>query len=181
LSLPLDKYTYYLRCLFDIVASRRDRWERLCENVGQPEVPEGFVLYRGVNSREMVRATVRAWEVAPDEMMRIPQSGLSSWSLLEGDDARNGARHHFLKHSDSVLLKVRVPLERTFLDVLVDDGFFAHKLAREAEVIVGDGDVNLQIQGIPREFRVRLGSQEYGIERLEEAKEAMKEPGSRLF
>lgn len=95
--------------------------------------------------------------------MLSPHRGLSSWSLLEGDE-HWGARSHYISGEIAALLVAEVSLDNTFVDVLVDDGYFAHHDVREAEVIVGTGDPRVPITLLPSECKVRVGGQEFGIE-----------------
>lgn len=147
------------RCALEILYTRPKRWRDLALFAGLAACPSGFMVYRASNEAHATVAVLEAWA---SELVhaRIPHAGLSSWSLLEGD-ARSGALTHLEPQRNGVLLAAQVPVENTFMDVLVDDGFFARYGIRECEVIVGIGDPSLEVLGYVHRCRVRLEGVNY--------------------
>ena len=159
------------RTIMHIVQSRPKRWERLCEAVGLAETPRGFVSYRGSRDGKHAVLVVRQW-LAGRKTLAVPHKGLSSWSFLEGD-RDSGARTYFLDCSIGTLFVAEVPMDDTFLDVFVDDAYFARHGLREAELVIGTGDPRLEIRADLSRCRVQVDGQEFGLDGAEFAKDAL--------
>lgn len=159
------------RCVVEIVGTRSARWEFLSDYLGL-DLPRSFVAYRGTKDPDVAITIVNAWESGM-ETFKVPHVGLSSWSFLEGD-SNSGARHHLKGGQPGSLLVAEVSLEETFLDVFVDDAYFAHHGLREAEIIVGNGSPDMEISAMSNRCRILVNRQEYGPETAMEAREALK-------
>ena len=157
--------------IFEIYLGRAERWRQLAAHCGVP-APSAFRLYRAQPGPEVARAVVDAWSRGLTEF-RLDHRGLSAWSLLEGH-AATGARTHLATNARGALAPATVPLEDTFLDVLVDDGYFARRGIEEAEVVVGIGDPALDIVCDALAARVKVAGVEYGPERASEAGAALR-------
>jgi hypothetical protein len=148
----------------------------LCEDVGLREEPTSFMLYRGSRHAAHASLVVRGW-LEGYEALEVPHKGLSSWSFLEGDK-NSGARTYFLDRKVGTLFVADVPMDDTFLDVFVDDAYFARHGLREAEIIVGTGDPNLLIQAGLTSCRVQVNGQEFGPKKADLARSALLSHGS---
>lgn len=149
----------FKRCALEVLYTRPERWLQLATMVGLVGAPEWFTVYRATDWSGALAAVLSAWEFELDAV-RVPHVGLSSWSLLEGDK-RSGAMTHLEKHRNGVVIVVDVPIEDTFADVLVDDGYFARYGMRECEIIVGTGNPTLEILGYPKRCLVRVEGVDY--------------------
>jgi hypothetical protein len=159
------------RAIWQIVQSRSVRWKMLCEYVGLDEEPDSFMLYRGSRNSAHAILVVKAW-LAGKKLLAVPHKGLSSWSFIEGDK-KSGARTYFLDRSVGTLFIAEVPMDDTFIDVFVDDAYFAHHGLHEAEIIVGTGDPRLGISAELARCRVQVGGQEFGVEQAELSRDAL--------
>lgn len=162
---------FELRAGWHIVQSRLERWEMLREDLGLNEVPDSFMLYRGSRDSAHAVLVVKAW-LAGQTTLAVPHKGLSSWSFLEGDQ-RSGARTYFLDRSVGALFVAKVPIDDTFIDVFVDDAYFATHGLREAEIIVGTGDPRLEISAELARCRIQVGGQEFCMEQAKLARDAL--------
>lgn len=157
----------FKRCALEILYTRPERWRQLARYFGLAGVPEGFTVFRATDWSDAVTAVLRVWEAELD-LARVPHAGLSSWSLLEGDE-RSGAVTHLHQHPNGVIVVADVPIEDTFMDVLVDDGYFARHGIRECEIIVGTGDQDLEVLGYPKRCVVRIEGVDYRYSERDDA------------
>lgn len=163
-----DELPYQQALLLSVYASRRKRWEFLVDHCGLISVPRAFVVYRGTKLESDTRAVVMALSVDEKEIV-VPHLGLSSWSLLE----EGAQRDYFDPYPWGVLVRATVPFDKTLLDVLVDDGYFARHGCAEAEIIVGTGWPGDEIIAEAKDVRVRIGRIEYGYKERTQAMDAL--------
>jgi hypothetical protein len=116
--------------IYDMMATRKERWERLSEKLGI-EVPDTFHLYRGVRGNYSVEALVSAWSDEKSEDMIIPNYELSSWSL-----DREVAEKFGEGPEPYVIYEADIPFERTIADKWVDGAGFVTFCPDQDEVLV---------------------------------------------
>ena len=167
-----NKLNYRQEVLFQIVASRQERWELLCDAAGCEETPDHFIAYRGVQSDSVARAIVDSW-LAKNSRVSVPHRGLSSWSLLQ-----SGAMH-YCKAAGRVgaLIVTEISFEKTLLDVLVDNGYFAHHGLKEAEIVIGTGGPSMEISAIADRCKILVDRREYDCTQAKQADQALVERG----
>ncbi|MCL5037314.1 MAG: hypothetical protein M1269_09395 [Chloroflexi bacterium] len=128
------------KTVFDMLATRRERWNRLAEKL-DIKPPDSFHVYRGVKGEYAVDAVVKAWSDDSGKYMNIPNKELSSWSLdheVAKDFASSGPK-------PSVVYETDIPFSRTLMDKYVDDNHFIKGYYSEEEVVVAASPDSIRV------------------------------------
>lgn len=118
------------RTLLELVATRRDRWQRLSAREAVP-MPDQFKLYRGVRGDYAVDEVLRGWLNDGTSAVSISHHELTSWSTN-----RQTAETFMSGTPAAVLYEADIPFEQTLADKWVDGGSFVAWCPDQNEVVV---------------------------------------------
>ncbi|WP_027480540.1 hypothetical protein [Deinococcus pimensis] len=118
------------RLIEDMLASRRERWERLARELGIP-VPQAFTSYRGVKGRVYAEDVLRAWFSETDTHVVIRGEEASSWSLKR----EAGLKYGRSETLGGAMFEADLRFSETLSDQLVDDSGFVTGYFTEHEII----------------------------------------------
>jgi SPP1 gp7 family putative phage head morphogenesis protein len=118
-----------------MLATRRQRWERLAASLGV-DVPDTFTVYRGLNGRKYVESVAGAWRAGADAPLTVQLRELTSWSLNR-NAAGAFATEYGKNAAYGVIAEARFPFDMTVADKWVDDSAYIVPWAWQDEVTVG--------------------------------------------
>jgi hypothetical protein len=142
--------------MLDWRLSRPERWQRLVNRLGIPEIPSGFRLYRGVHEKSythrFVGTVLEAW-LSEAPSLSLPQSPLASWAF-RAEPAEQFATDFGKAHA-GVVLSADVPLDFIHANKLLDGGEYL-SWWNQYEATVGEPMPTSPILTISEQARVYL-------------------------